>query len=106
MKHMFLAAVLVLVTASSALAQQLGAGSISGSVADEQGGVLPGVTVTLTGSDRTLTTTTDEAGKFRFLNLAPGSYKVSIALQRFSTAVLENVQVRVGATTELPTVSM
>ena len=106
MKRLLLAAVLVLITASSALAQQLGAGSISGSVADEQGGVLPGVTVTLTGSDRTLTTTTDTAGKFRFLNLGPGSYKISIALQRFATAVLENVEVRVGATTELPTVSM
>ena len=68
--------------------------------------MLPGVTVTLTGSDRTLTTRTDEAGKFRFLNLAPGTYKVSIAMDRFSTAVRDNVEVRVGATTELPTVAM
>ena len=106
MKRVLLAAMLVLVTVSSAFAQQLGAGSIAGSVSDEQGGILPGVRVTLTGSDRTLTTTTDEAGRFRFLNLGPGIYKISIAMQKFATAVLENVEVRVGATTELPSVTM
>jgi hypothetical protein len=97
---------LALVAATSALAQQLGAGSVSGSVADEQGAVLPGVTVTLAGSDRTLTTSTDAAGKFRFLNLAPGTYKVSFALPSFATTIRENVEVRVGGNIELPTVAM
>jgi carboxypeptidase family protein/TonB-dependent receptor-like protein len=105
MKRVLLAAMLVLVTAAAALAQ-IGGGTLSGSVTDEQGGVLPGVTVTLEGTDRTVSTTTDDAGKFRFLNLAPGTYKVSMALQGFSTAVRENLEVRVGATTDLPAIAL
>src|SRR5262249_12229507 len=93
------------VTAAAAFAQ-LGGGTLSGSVTDEQGAVVPGVTVTITGSDRTLTTVTDEAGKFRFLNLAPGQYKVSLTLQGFATAVRDHIEVRVGATTDLAGLSM
>src|SRR3954465_9031230 len=88
-------------TATSAFAQ-LGGGTLSGTVTDEQGGILPGVTVTIAGTDRTTTATSDDAGKFRFLNLAPGPYKVSLALQGFTTTVRENVLVAVGATIDLP----
>jgi hypothetical protein len=96
-----LAALLVLSTASTAFAQ-LGGGTLSGTVTDEQGGLLPGVTVTITGTDRTTTATSDEAGRFRFLNLAPGPYKVVVGLQGFTTSVRENVVVAVGVTIDLP----
>ena len=89
--------VAMLLMASTAFAQ-LGGGTLSGTVTDEQGGVLPGVTVTIAGTDRTATAVTDEGGKFRFLNLAPGPYKVTVALQGFATSVRENVVVAVGAT--------
>jgi Carboxypeptidase regulatory-like domain/TonB-dependent Receptor Plug Domain len=105
MKRVLLAALVMLVTASAAFAQ-LGGGTLSGTVTDEQGAVLPGVTVTAIGSDRTVTAITNEAGKFRFLNLAPGQYKVSIALQGFATAVRDKIDVRVGATTDLPAMPM
>lgn len=105
MKRVVLAAMLVLATASAAIAQ-LGGGTLSGSVTDQQGGVLPGVTVTLSGSDRTVTSTTDDGGRFRFLNLAPGEYKVTLTLQGFTTAVQENIVVRVGATTDLTPIAM
>ena len=60
---------------SSALVRAQGsAGQIEGTVKDEQGGVLPGTTLTLrnqdTGFTRTLTTETD--GRFIFPALAPG----------------------------------
>lgn len=100
MKRLFMACALVLIAASGAFAQ-LGGGTLSGTVTDEQGGVLPGVTVTITGLDRTNSTVSDEAGKFRFLNLAPGPYKVTAALQGFTTVVQEDVVVRVGATSDL-----
>ena len=96
----FLVAVAVLLIASTAYAQ-LGGGTLAGMVTDEQGGILPGVTVTIAGSDRTSTATSDAAGKFRFMNLAPGAYKVATALPGFSTTVRENVMVAVGATIEL-----
>lgn len=106
MRRILLAAMLALAATTSALAQQLGAGSVSGTVTDEQGAVLPGVTVTLTGSDRTQTTTTDAAGKFRFLNLAPGTYRFTLTLSGFATAIREQIEVRVGANVEVPPIAM
>ena len=101
MKRLLMACALMLATASAAFAQ-IGGGSITGTVQDDQGGVLPGASVTLAGSDRTTSSITDEAGKFRFLNLAPGTYKVTAALQGFSTVVREGLEVRVGANVDVP----
>src|SRR5574338_605260 len=100
MKRVLMAVAMLLVT--TAAFAQLGGGTVSGKVVDEQGGVLPGAAVTIVGSDRTVEATTDDAGRFRFLNLAPGSYRVSIALPGFATAVREDVVVGVGASVELP----
>ena len=88
-------------TALPAVAQIQG-GTITGVVRDEQGGVLPGVTVTVQGVDATQTFTTEAIGEFRFLNLAPGSYTVTVALPGFSTVVRENIIVAVGKNVELP----
>ena len=93
--------VAMLLMASTAFAQ-LGGGTLSGTVTDEQGGLLPGVTVTIAGTDRSATAVTDEGGKFRFLNLAPGPYKVTVALQGFATRVMEDVVVAVGSTSDVP----
>ena len=81
---------------------QIQGGSISGTVKDEQGGVLPGVTVTAQGVDATQTFVTEATGEYRFLNLAPGPYKVTAALQGFTTMVRDSVIVAVGRSVELP----
>src|SRR5581483_4121741 len=95
--------VLALVAAFAAPAfAQIEGGSIGGTIKDEQGGVLPGVSVTAQGVDATLTAVTDAAGEFRFLNLAPGPYKVTAALQGFATIVRDQVIVSVGKNVELP----
>jgi hypothetical protein len=101
MRRLLMAAALLLTVASVAAAQ-LGGGSISGTVSDHQGAVLPGVTVTLAGSDRSASVVTDEAGRFRFLNLAPGAYTVTVAFQGFTTVKREGIEVRVGANADLP----
>jgi Carboxypeptidase regulatory-like domain/TonB-dependent Receptor Plug Domain len=97
--------VLALATACIATAMpawaQIQGGTISGVVKDEQGGVLPGVTVTAQGVDAT-PFTTETTGEFRFLNLAPGPYTVTVALPGFTTVVRENVIVAVGKNVELP----
>ena len=103
MKRWSMLLALVFAFAMPAFAQIQG-GSISGAVKDEQGGVLPGVAVTAQGVDATLTTVTDAAGEYRFLNLAPGPYKVTAALQGFATVVREQVAVSVGRNVELPMV--
>ena len=92
---------LLLATAGVARAQLTG-GNISGTVTDQQGGVLPGVLVTLNGVDATQTFTTEADGRYRFLNLAPGPYKVTVALAGFSTIVHENVIVEVGKSVDIP----
>src|SRR5262245_4077463 len=87
--------------AATTFAQILG-GSITGTVKDEQGGVLPGVVVTLQGIDATRTFTSNETGEFRFYNLAPGPYKLTLSLQGFTTMVREGVIVEVGKNVDLP----
>src|SRR5262245_49558579 len=82
---------LVLMMFVSALAPpasaQIAGGNIYGSVVDQQGGVLPGVDVTLTAPSiggQPRTTVTDAQGQFRFLNLDPGTYKVTTNLTGFN----------------------
>jgi hypothetical protein len=96
---MSVACVLLAAVAASA---QLATGNITGTVTDEQGAILPGVSVTLQGTDRTNNAVTDDAGRFRFLNLPPGHYKVTVTLQGFTTMVRESVEVRVGQNVDLP----
>src|SRR3982751_6008691 len=62
-------------------------GTISGAVADEQGQVIPGATVTvineLTNDPRVLVTGAN--GTFQATNLAPGLYTVRVEMQNFRT---------------------
>jgi hypothetical protein len=101
MRKLTLMLAVVLVWCLPAYAQLAG-GNIHGTVYDEHGAVLPGVTVTLSGIDRTTTFTTDEQGRFRFLNLEPGSYTITTALPGFTTLVRERIVVTVGRSVELP----
>src|SRR5207237_10122029 len=63
-------------------------GSISGTVADEQGQVIPGATVTvineLTNDPRAVVTSAN--GTFQVTNLAPGTYTARVEMQNFRTA--------------------
>ncbi len=94
--------VAMLLVAAPALAQFGSAtGGIYGRVADEQGGLLPGVTVTIKGPAAPASMFTDARGEFRAVNLSPGRYTVALALQGFSAVSRENVTVDVGRNTDL-----
>jgi hypothetical protein len=73
---------------------QVQTGSITGTVTDASGAVLPGVSITLTG-DRLIggpqTQVTDTSGTYRFDRLVPGSYNVKFELQGFRTVDRPNV---------------
>jgi outer membrane receptor protein involved in Fe transport len=79
---------------------QTGDGSLRGYVKDEQGAVLPGVTVTAT-SPALLTPVsgvTDSGGYYRLLNLPPGTYAITAELSGFSTSRREGIIMRAGIT--------
>jgi hypothetical protein len=91
----------LLLAAPSAFAQGGGAsstGSISGEVKDEQGGVLPGVTVTATSPAQpgALTAVTNEAGIYRFPAVPPGEYALTYELAGFGPVRREGIRITLG----------
>ena len=79
---------------------QTGDGSLRGYVKDEQGGVLPGVTVTGTSPalQAAVVGVTDSTGYYRLNNLPPGTFAVSADLTGFSTTRREGIVIRAGLT--------
>src|SRR5256712_4021987 len=98
---------LVLITCialSSTWAVAKQTGVLSGVVRDAQGGVLPGVTISITspaliGGARTITTS--ETGNCQFTGLPPGAYEVKYELSGFSALRREDIRVQVAQTTRL-----
>jgi hypothetical protein len=86
------AAGLCLLAAVPAVAQTTSA-SVMGAVVDTQGGVLPGATVTLTSRTQgnTMTTTSDNQGRFVFPIVRPDAYTLKVTLQGFKTTERTNV---------------
>lgn len=89
-------AFLLAFAAAVPLAAQSLTGTVTGTVTDEQGGALPGVTVTLTGKTGTRTAATDASGSYRFVALDPGSYSVQTSMPNFTSRRQDNVVVTVG----------
>jgi hypothetical protein len=84
---------LTLIGTSSSYAQ-FDRGRISGTIKDPQGGVVPGVTITVTSTQtqQTHTVVTDGSGFYTFPNLQPGRYDISIELQGFKKINRSGVQ--------------
>ena len=95
MRRMIILALVVLTCAwaGNAGAQTL-TGTVAGKVTDEQGGVLPGATVTVTGKTGSKTDVTDAKGEFRFVALDPGVYSVKAELQGFRPKARRRPQCR------------
>ena len=71
-------------------------GAIGGTIKDEQGAVLPGVTVTLTGKQGTQTQVTEANGNYRFPALEVGTLQVSAELSGFAKMTQGNLQISPG----------
>src|SRR5713226_10630028 len=78
-------------------------GEIFGKVTDSSGGVLPGVTVTLTSPIllQPLTAVPSETGTYQFPRLEIGIYTVKFELTGFRTVVHEGVRVTVGFSAQI-----
>ncbi len=97
-----LVALLLLVAGIGAATAQSLTGTIAGKVTDEQGGVLPGVTLTLTGRMGSQVTVSDEKGEYRFVGLNPGPYEVKAELSGFTPRTERNLDVGIGRTVSVP----
>ena len=93
---------LVILAAPQASAQTT-YGSLEGFVRDTSGAVARGATVTLrhqeTGIERIATSDTE--GRYRFVNLPPGPYAITVTNDGFKTVVRTDVTVRAGEQTPL-----
>jgi hypothetical protein len=92
----------MIATAIPALAQTTSAttATVIGTVADSSGGMLPGVTVNLTGSAMmgVQSTVTAEDGGYRFISIPPGEYKLTFELPGFSTITRDAVRLTANFT--------
>jgi hypothetical protein len=98
---------------------QAGRGSVSGTVTDPNGAVVPDAQVSLLNKATgvTLHTVTSAAGLYTFISLNPGAYKVTASRAGFAPVAQDNVAVnvdqaaqvnitlRIGAATETVTVT-
>jgi hypothetical protein len=84
--------ILILAMTVTAAAQET-RGTIAGRVLDEQGGAMPGVSVTITNIDRNVSTTltTNSSGYYEAPLLLPGNYTVSAELQGFKTSARSGI---------------
>ncbi len=101
-----IAALGLLLAGSPAFAQGISTGTITVVVTDQDGGLLPGVTVTASASDTVTqrTAVTDAEGTATIDLLAPSAlYTVKIELPGFQTQVLEKQLVRTGQVTTIRT---
>jgi len=89
--------VLALVCAGPAAAQNT-SGAIAGTITDTQGGVLPGVTLTVTNAETGVARTaiTEADGRYRFAGLQPGRYDLKAELQGFGTVEVKSIVLTIG----------
>jgi hypothetical protein len=78
-------------------------GSISGTVTDPQGGVVPKTSIVAVDVARgaQYSALTDDSGEYRIASLLPGTYRVTAQIGRFETQAMTGVVVNVGETVVL-----
>jgi len=96
----FLFLLLVVLVSGSLLAQTRETGTIEGTITDQEGTPLPGVTVTATSPAAmgTPSAITDDLGRYRIPALLSGTYAVEATLDGFTSARMTNIVLNVGVT--------
>ena len=90
--------VCLLVVSAGRVGAQVRPADIAGTVTDESGGVLPGVTIRAlhVDSGQSRTAITEAGGTYLISALHVGRYRITAELQNFRTVVFENVMLEIG----------
>jgi hypothetical protein len=118
-KYVVLTCLFVLLVQTQTAFGQVDQGSVSGTVQDASGAVVPNAKVTLLNRDQglSLETTTKASGEYIFTPVRIGNYSLSVTAPGFATTTQENlrvdlaqhlqvnIQLKTGATTETVEVS-
>lgn len=101
--HLFGMVLSLCATATVARARETRA-SLSGTVTDQSGSVVSGITMRLTSVETSVvfTVTANPVGQYGFLFLHPGKYKLIAEMAGFKTFDRDNIELSVSATTALP----
>src|SRR5437868_9225531 len=93
----------VLLFSSTAWSQGTNTGSVAGLVTDQSNAVVPGATVTLTdpSTGTSQTASTNENGRYIFVNVKPGTYNMQISKDGFTTTKVSQISVEVQQSTTL-----
>lgn len=94
---------LVLALSAIALGQSTVTGAVGGTVTNPNKEVVPGAAITVrnVGTNQEATGTTDDDGRFRIINLQPGTYAITVNGPGFSPFTQDGVVVEVGQVTSL-----
>ena len=100
-------AISLLLVSVAVSAQQSASSGLAGQVTDSSQAAIPGATVTVTnvGTNAQRTAMTDGEGRFSVPALPPATYHITVELQGFRTAELQNFVLRQGETAR-PTVTL
>jgi len=96
---------LLLLPSIAAAQGALARGTLTGTVRDASGAVLPGVVVEAASPaliEKVRTAVTDNAGIYRIVNLDPGVYSLTFTLQGFSQVRREQIELVGSATLTIP----
>ena len=99
-RRMWAVLIALAVLAVAPLQAQLQTGNLYGSVSDDQGSPLPGVSIGIAGTGAQ-SQVTDEQGRFRFIGLSPGSYDLTAELEGFGPISYPNIAINIGRNTEI-----
>src|SRR6188768_681651 len=101
MRAKCLTLLVVLLLPASVFAQA----SLTGTVRDASGGVLPGVTVEAASPaliEKVRTAVTDDTGQYRIVDLRPGTYALTFTLPGFNTVKREGIELLGSSTLTIP----
>lgn len=101
----FLASLAVFASLSTTLlwSQATSTGTVQGQVVDQQGASIPGANVTLrdVATNIARTTTSNQDGRYTFVNVNPGDYNIEVTRTGFSESKVPRATVSVGSVTTI-----